>query len=45
MAQQLKALVDLYKAWAQFPAPSWRLTTTCNSSPSGSDALSGLLKH
>jgi hypothetical protein len=39
MAQRLRALTVLPEDQVQFPATTWWLTTVCNSSSRGSDAL------
>jgi hypothetical protein len=39
VAQQLKALAVFPEDQVQFPAPSWRLTTVCNSSSRASNIL------
>jgi outer membrane biosynthesis protein TonB len=38
MTQQLKELL-FQRTWIQFPAPTWQLTTVCNSSSRGSGTL------
>ena len=51
MAQQLGVLAALLEdpdSWIRFPAPTWQLTTVCDSSSRGSDTLTQtcmLAKH
>ena len=45
MAQQLRTLTALPGDPGLIPSTHWLLTINCNSSPRGSDSLSGLSRH